>query len=375
MAQQAAEFARERQVALQAVREACLVCRVVQHKMIKQDGVVVQKGDESPVTVADFAAQALVNLVLQKEFPEDGVVGEEDSQTLRKNAQLRQQVVGYVHQVQKELGREPSAEKDILNAIDHGNYPGSAKGRFWTIDPIDGTKGYIRCQQYAVALGLVVDGVVRLGVLGCPNFPIDGKDWDCATPNWETRAGLLFVGVKGQGAYKIVLDSKVAQEQKISVSQVRNSEEANFVESVEAGHSSHDDSADMAALLGVKKESVRMDSQCKYSALAEGDACIYLRLPVGARTYVEKIWDHAAGIAVIEAAGGRVTDTMGKDLDFSRGRTLTHNVGVIASNGFLHEKVIEASRKVLGEVLTAAEREQLKAQMQEIKVMENKSLL
>lgn len=64
---------------------------------------------------------------------------------------------------------------------------------------------------------------------------------------------------------------------------------ASFCESVEAGHSDHSTNAKIAALLGITKESVRMDSQAKYCSIARGDGQVYLRLPVDDK-YEEKIW-------------------------------------------------------------------------------------
>jgi 3'(2'), 5'-bisphosphate nucleotidase len=64
---------------------------------------------------------------------------------------------------------------------------------------------------------------------------------------------------------------------------------ATFCESVEAGHSSHGQQSQIAKLLGINTDSVRMDSQAKYATLARGDAEIYLRLPVN-MAYEEKIW-------------------------------------------------------------------------------------
>jgi 3'-phosphoadenosine 5'-phosphosulfate (PAPS) 3'-phosphatase len=63
--------------------------------------------------------------------------------------------------------------------------------------------------------------------------------------------------------------------------------------------------------------------------------------------YVEKVWDHAAGMIVIEEAGGKVTDIYCKILDFSLGRTLGDNVGVVVTNGLLHDPVLESIQKVL----------------------------
>ena len=84
-----------------------------------------------------------------------------------------------------------------------------------------------------------------------------------------------------------------------------------------------------------------------HGAVARGDASVYLRLPTRA-DYVEKIWDHAAGSIVVREAGGQVTDVYGNELDFSLGRTLENNKGVIVSNGRLHDRVIGAVKEVLG---------------------------
>jgi 3'(2'), 5'-bisphosphate nucleotidase len=81
--------------------------------------------------------------------------------------------------------------------------------------------------------------------------------------------------------------------------------------------------------------------------VARGDAAIYLRLPTR-KDYVEKIWDHAAGWCVITEAGGAVSDVRGRPLDFSRGRGLLGNQGVVVTNGRLHARVLEAVQEVLG---------------------------
>ena len=105
--------------------------------------------------------------------------------------------------------------------------------------------------------------------------------------------------------------------------------------------------AKVAERLGIINPPVRIDSQCKYATVARGDAAIYLRLPTRPG-YQEKIWDHAAGWRVIVEAGGEVTDVYGKPLDFSLGRTLAQNKGVIVTNGPLHQEVLAAVQAVLG---------------------------
>jgi 3'(2'), 5'-bisphosphate nucleotidase len=113
---------------------------------------------------------------------------------------------------------------------------------------------------------------------------------------------------------------------------------------VESAHSDQTESARIAALLGIRTEPYRIDSQCKYAAVARDDASIYLRLPTRPN-YQEKIWDHAAGSMVVEAAGGRVSDIDGRPLDFTRGRTLEKNRGVVATSGSIHDEVIDAVRR------------------------------
>ena len=133
----------------------------------------------------------------------------------------------------------------------------------------------------------------------------------------------------------------------VRVTDIVDPARASFCESVESGHSSHGDAARIAELLGVTAPPFRIDSQCKYAAVACGDASIYLRLPTSA-DYQEKIWDHAAGWIVVKEAGGEVTDIHGRPLDFSAGRTLAENKGAVATNGRLHDRVIAAVGKVLG---------------------------
>ncbi|KAJ2402692.1 3'(2'),5'-bisphosphate nucleotidase [Coemansia sp. RSA 2559] len=324
---------KERAVAIAAVERASRVCQAVFKRLVTEE--TLTKKDKSPVTVADFSAQAVVNSILEKNFPEDPVVGEEDSKDLQgaEGRVLREKVVDLVNTDAK----QPMTTDEILRAIDRGQYAGGATGRYWTLDPIDGTKGFLRGEQFAVCLALVVDGKVRLGVLGCPNLP-----WDMSKPDGER--GVLMVAVEGQGAFQRKLSG--GSELPIHASSVSDTKDATFCESVESGHANHGDNANIAGLLGITKPSVRMDSQCKYAAVARGDAEIYLRLPVS-DTYVEKIWDHGAGNIIIHESGGRVSDIHGKPLDFSRGRTLSANKGVVAANNSIFDAVISSVRETL----------------------------
>ena len=324
----------ERSVAVLAVERASRLCQAVQANLVSEASLA--KKDKSPVTVADFGAQAVVSHALREAFPADPMVGEEDASALREpdNRALKDRVVSSVDEIVP--GLDPDT---VLELIDAGTYEGGGTGRHWTLDPIDGTKGFLRGDQYAVALALIEDGEVVLGVLGCPNLPLSADDPD-------GPRGALFIAERGRGATMRSLGDEA--ETPVRVTDVRDPSEARFCESVEAAHSSQDDAARVAESLGISLPPFRIDSQCKYAAVSRGDASIYLRLPTR-KDYEEKIWDHAAGVAVIQEAGGRVTDTRGRPLDFSLGRTLRDNVGVIVTNGHLHDRVVEAVRSVLSE--------------------------
>jgi len=92
----------------------------------------------------------------------------------------------------------------------------------------------------------------------------------------------------------------------------------------------------------VQVEPVRMDSQAKYAVLASGGGEVILRLLSPEKPdYREKIWDQAAGALILEEAGGRITDLDGRSLDFTQGRMLVKNRGVLATNGRLHDTLLD----------------------------------
>lgn len=325
------KYKKEKTVAIDAVLKASELCKRVQKNLISEDSK--EKKDKSPVTIADFGAQAIIIHELKKVFPNDPIVAEEDARelTVCGGDTLREKVVNSVQRFLPDL-----TEEQVVSSINQGNYEGGNSGRFWTLDPIDGTKGFLRKEQYAVALALIENGEVVLGVLGCPNLEI--------TFDRKGSYGALFFAEKAKGAYLKLYDTGV--DLKIQVSGEEQASKASFCESVESSHSSHSDSAKIAEILGVTKEPVRIDSQCKYGILARGDASIYLRLPTK-KDYREKIWDHAAGYIIVKEAGGEVTDCNGKPLDFSLGKTLEANTGIVGTNGRIHDEVVKVVKEVV----------------------------
>lgn len=307
--------------AVKAVRLASVICREVQ-KRIAADGTIT-KEDRSPVTIADFASQAVVCKTLADGLGPVPIVGEEDASELResKNEAIAATVTELVNQA---LGGSSSFD-DVAGFIDLGN--ADPTDDFWTLDPIDGTKGFLRGDQYAIALARIINGQVHFGVLGCPNLSIS-KD---------AKPGILLVAQRGEGTW-LLPDEGDGAPVKIAAEAKGN---LRFCEPFESGHAAHDVSAKVAEVLGITEPPVRMDSQAKYAAVASGMAHIYMRLPRD-EVYKEKIWDHAAGAIVIEEAGGKLTDVSGKPLDFTQGRKLQNNAGIVASKGFDHAKIIEA---------------------------------
>ena len=313
-------YEREKQIAIEATIAAAKLCEKVRQNISPE---AIEKKDKSPVTIADYGSQALICKALSEAFPNDPVIAEEDAAALgapEMQAQL-QQATGYVADI---VGS--ATPDDVLSWIGHGGKEGG--DRYWTLDPIDGTKGFLRKDQYAVALALVENGEVKVGVLGCPALAFGEED-----------PGLLFVAVRGEGTQMMSLAKGNA-----TTCQVQNdADNLRFVESVESGHGNQDKQSAIAKAVGISAPSLRMDSQAKYAAVAAGQAALYLRLPSPKTPdYREKIWDHAAGTLVVEEAGGTVTDMFGKPLDFTKGAKLVDNQGVIVSNGNMHENVIAA---------------------------------
>jgi 3'(2'), 5'-bisphosphate nucleotidase len=325
--------------AIEAVRVAGFACARIQHAMTDQ--MKVDKQDKSPVTIADFAAQALVCRALHEAQSGMPVVGEEGTAMLRmaEQSELRKEIA---RQIGLSLNQEVS-EEQALRWIDMGahdarkvNGPVGEKV-FWTLDPIDGTRGFIRGEQYAVCLGLIAGREPVLGAMACPNLEMLGVK------------GVLVFALKDKGAWMVPMDGSVPVDKavKLTASGVTDPKDAVLVRGVETGHSDLPRSEAIAQKLGLTAQAMAVDSQAKYALVAAGVASIYLRLPKSAE-YHENIWDHAAGALLVGEAGGKVTDIAGKQLDFSRGSTLMGNRGVIAAARGIFPAVLGAVKAMPG---------------------------
>ena len=174
---------------LNAVRAAGIVTRSVQADLVNAGTLV--KDDKSPVTVADFASQAIIAHYLEVMSSNYPLVGEEDADELRQdeNEHLRAAVTQCV------VNQWSAAtEVEVLDAIDRGRAECDGTGKYFTLDPIDGTKGFLRAEHYAIALGMIEDGIVTAAALGCPNL---------RGPAGER--GVVFLAAKGCGTIAMSL--------------------------------------------------------------------------------------------------------------------------------------------------------------------------
>lgn len=356
-------FAQELAVAVQAVKKATFLTKRVQQEIIAHKSeTTITKTDDSPVTIGDYAAQTVIINTIKSNFPQDCIVGEESANGLT-NPFLQsildkiQDNDSFYNEYNKDTKSDFSGVPftndtfplttvdNVKEIINMGDYTGGSQGRFWCLDPIDGTKGFLRGEQFAVCLALIVNGKVEVGVIGCPNLKLSKYNVEEAQ-NDDESFGFIYRAVRGNGAF-YAPTTDMADWRPTKVRQLTDTNEMITLEGVEKGHSSHTEQDSIKESLGITK-SIHLDSQVKYCLLAMGLADVYLRLPIKL-SYEEKIWDHGAGNAIVLESGGLHTDSMeNKPLDFSQGRTLKTK-GVIATSGpsKLHDLVVNTSSKII----------------------------
>lgn len=330
------DYAQLLDAARDAVASACRVCREVQTGMDRVRAIL--KDDRSPVTIADFASQAVVGHILRERLgPGTVMVGEETSAFLR-NPENAAQLEATLLAVREAW--DDASEQSLLDAIDVGAGDTNHAG-FWTLDPIDGTKGFLRGQQYAVSLAFIERGEVVVAAMGCPNLsarfdhPFDDRD-----PH-----GMLYLAIRGQGAWELPADAPPAGSHPTKIVRPERPPTApiSMCTSVEESHSNIARVAQAMERVGPTREPARLDSQAKYAVVARSQADAYLRIPTKAE-YREYIWDHAAGALIAAEAGCAATDIDGKPLDFGQGRRLTANRGILVAPPAIHGRILGAIR-------------------------------
>jgi 3'(2'), 5'-bisphosphate nucleotidase len=315
--------------ALNAVRAAVTVCRIVHQRSLASAHT---KSDCSPVTIADFASQAVVVRELRRALGTVSLVAEEERAVIASlGADYLESVTGVVRQVW------PDATADAVADAVSGGAATPAESGFWTLDPVDGTKGFLRNQQYAIALAYVEQGRPTVAVLGCPNLSSDPLQ----DPGTASHAGIICFAVEGGGAFQVSATDPTAPARRLCAEPTPPTTPLRVCASVERAHGNASLFENAMHRAGLPFQSLALDSQCKYAVVARGQAEAYVRVP-SSPEYAEWIWDHAAGSLVAVEAGCRVTDLSGRSLDFGRGRQLRPNGGVLCATAEWHAELLRA---------------------------------
>lgn len=362
---QNAKYHRELEAAVDVVERACRICVDVKKSLYSSEGRIVEKNDNTPVTVADFGVQALVSLELSKVFPSIPLVAEEDSDFVRSN-NLVDSVVSVVTD-KASSNDKPLTNVDVLEAIDRGKNAivyGTRPATYWVLDPIDGTRGFLKGSEalYVVGLALVVEGDIVLGVMGCPNWK-EASSYNSTidvqgSESMPSRSGILMVAHVGCGTWARQLSDLMGVSAKVPngwtrcfVDGCHLVPKARFCISDSQTWESVPLSAFFSATSdadGVSDKEILLlptccGSLCKYLMVASGRASVFI-LRARAQTII-KAWDHAVGIICVREAGGKVTDWKGSDIDLAADqverRILFPSMGVLVSNGTIHNRILE----------------------------------
>ncbi|MBA3805620.1 MAG: 3'(2'),5'-bisphosphate nucleotidase CysQ [Acidobacteria bacterium] len=270
---------RELEVALRLAREAGALALQYYGRPLH----VEQKtsaGDYEPVTEADRAANAHIVGGIRHAFPDDGILAEESIDTARR------------------LG----------------------KRRVWMIDPLDGTNGFIAGDgDFAVQIGLAVEGLSRLGVV------------------YQPLPDLLYWAIEGEGTW--------IEQQGMETERARVSDRSEITEMRLAASRSHRSPRmdSVVRALGVRDEVRRGSVGIKMGLIIERQCDLYVHL--SPRT---KQWDTCAPEVILREAGGRVTDLFGQPLLYNSPDVQNRN-GIVATNGVAHERVISGLAPLLAE--------------------------
>jgi len=228
--------------------------------------VEMKPGDE-PVTIADRRASEMIVAGLAAAFPGDPIISEE-------------------------LAPAPGA---------------LGSPRFWLVDPIDGTKDFIRGEDgYSVMIGLVCDGVPTVGVV---HQPVIDRTF------FATPAG-AFAHYEGADQPLRVSDIASAAEVRLVASKSHRSADIDRVKSS----------------LGIANELNIGSVGVKLCVIAAGQRDLYVN--PASKT---KAWDTCAPEAILTRAGGMLTDLFGAPIDYTE---LGHPRGLVASNGRVHAEVV-----------------------------------
>ena len=280
--------------------------------------------------MADISAQIIINHKLESAFENVVVIGEEDSTEISDSLFLKIKELLNEFEIAKELDL---SSKESIETILRSNEVNDCVKRYWTVDPIDGTKGFIRGDQYSICIALIdrETELPLIAALGCPNLFVDG----------EEERGMLMVSVASVGNFVCKLGQSIEALKPLPKFDLQTDlSKATFTGAVVSSHTNPLEIDAIKANYDNHVPVIRMDSQCKYGILALNRAHVYFRRHASKDSsarknwqcdYIEAIWDNAPGYLFVKEAGGQVTDFGGNDLRFPPSKHFKVVGGILAS--------------------------------------------
>ncbi len=294
------KYQKELQIAADLVNKASEVT-----EWFRESGFrIIEKKDSSPVTLADYAGQIFINHQLKKLFPSDQIIAEENIEELTGR--------------QEEMIRNCFQDLNIpiKNFKSTLNYRGTPSNRQWTVDPVDGTKGFIENLSYSIGIGFMVDSEPKVSAIASPNY-------------YKKKLG-VFRAELGKGA-EISLAGK--EFTPISVSSHSDLQSAKVCISL---HNVSKATLNFLDEVGIgKKNRLPMDGMGKFCKVAEGSYDFYIHL----KRNVMYSWDFCPGELLVREAGGISSDIKGNRLQFKDRNCVITAPGYLFSNKELAQSI------------------------------------
>ncbi|KAI1213546.1 carbohydrate phosphatase [Annulohypoxylon truncatum] len=351
-------YSKELQVAIGAIQSAAKLSQAV---ISNEDKGTIEKDDLSPVTVADFAIQALLTATVHGAFPNDKFVGEESAADLRVNPVLLKRVWELLQRLKDEeaaqLCKLPGSPEEMCEMIDwcgFGEPGGPRAGRVWVFDPIDGTQTFVQGKAYAINVALLEGNKQVLSVVGCPTLSFDASAPVTNTSLDPTGRGSIVFAAKGYGTYVRPLVASPPQEVQVRrIEPVAETELPLTLRPVSC-YNMLDSGVDDVHQIIMQRLNIETRG-CDLLAwvlrwvtlglgLATMTVWVYKK-----RERTGKIWDHAGAMLLFEEIGGHITDIDGKPIDLGVGRKMTANHGFVAAPKAMHPLVLKTTQEVIRE--------------------------
>jgi len=353
----------DRMLVARTVVELCAVLTRKLQKHTLDSKNSLEKSDFSPVTVGDFAVQAIITSALHDQFPDDTFVAEESADDLRQNTALLDQVWDLV-EAERELGlnskvplRLPSSKDEILALLDLGGKNERSDGPCtWVIDPIDGTKTFMEGTQYAINCALLVNGREEIGIVACPNMASHGSGADERYIDTCGHGTLIFARREGGNTSYRSMNPHCPGWGKqygthrhgdvpIALEHLSMADSPTYTSTILSLHQ------EVAKRLGIPSsrswpQNILYSSLMKYAALSVKRVQVVIRI-FKYKSWRSNIWDHAGGVLIYEKVGGKVTDLNGKAIDFSKGRKMSENYGLVCAPSSVHAEVLQIVQDVI----------------------------